>query len=284
MSFKNTLHKLLNTESEWNPKVMLGRAVSAFLPDSALHLLKKYYYGYLLTHIPQDWIEADATLLPMLVQPGDHVVDIGANLGVFSRNLARLVGSGGVVYAFEPIPQTYEFLSHNLTKLNLPQVKAFPFAVSDCERTETMVIPRYRWGAECWYDARVKTDKAKPDWREISVHSRTLDSFALPQISFIKCDANYHELAVLRGGLETLKRYHPAMLIEVNPNPDDPTTTAYETFALLRDLGYEVYCWKNQQLQRRQVGQRSQNYFFLTEQQVAHILPNIPRLSTAVVH
>ena len=44
------LRKLLRTESEWNPKVILGRAVTSLLPESALHTLKKHYYGYLLTH------------------------------------------------------------------------------------------------------------------------------------------------------------------------------------------------------------------------------------------
>jgi FkbM family methyltransferase len=277
----NPLRSLLRTESEWNPKVMLGRVATSLLPESTLHTLKKHYYGYLLTHIPEAWMEADAALLPCLVQRGDCVVDIGANLGMFSRKLARLVGPSGSVFAFEPIPQTFDFLGYNLKKLRLGQVKTHPFALSDVERTEVMVIPRYRWGSECWYDARVKTDAADASWREITVHSRTLDSFALPMISFIKCDANYHELAVLRGGLETIKRDLPAMLIEVNPDPDDPTSTAYETFALLRGLGYEAYCWDHGKLAARQRGQRSQNYFFLTGQQAEGVQVKVQTLQTA---
>ena len=277
----NPLRQLLRTESEWNPKVMLGRMVTSLLPESALRALKKQYYGYLFTHIPDNWMEADAALLPCLVRSGDRVVDVGANLGMFSRRLAKLVGPSGNVYAFEPIPQTFDFLTHNLKKLDLSQAKGYPFALSDAERTEVMVIPRYRWGSECWYDARVKTAAADPNWREIEVRSRTLDSFALPQISFIKCDANYHELAVLRGGLETIKRDRPAMLIEVNPDPDDPSTTAYETFALLRDLGYEAYCWEHGKLESRQAGQRSQNYFFLTQEQMERVLSHVPTMQAA---
>ena len=158
------------------------------------------------------------------------MLDVGANLGVFSRFLAKLVGPQGKVHAFEPIPQTYEFLCHNLKLMKLSQVEALPLALSDTPRTDIMVIPTYRWGSECWYDARIKTEEAKPGWREIRVESQTLDSFNLPKISFVKCDANYHELAVLRGGLETIRRSHPVMLIEVNPDPDDPTSTAFETF------------------------------------------------------
>jgi FkbM family methyltransferase len=268
----NPLRKLLRTESEWNPKVILGRTVTSLLPESALHTLKKHYYGYLLTHVPEEWMESDASLLPYLVRSGDRVVDVGANLGMYSRRLAKLVGPHGAVYAFEPIPQTFDFLNYNLQKLGLRQVERHCFALSDSERSDVMVIPKYRWGSECWYDARVKTAAAQADWRQIEVHSRTLDSFDLPPVSFVKCDANYHELQVLRGALATIKRDHPALLIEVNPDPDDSTTTAFETFGLLRDLGYGAYCWKQERLEPRRVGQRSQNYFFLTESQARHVL------------
>src|SRR6516162_10093868 len=139
----NLLRWLLTSEElgEWNPKIMLSRAATLFLPESVLNIFKKHYYGYLLTHMPEDWIEEDAVLLPFLVVDGDCVVDVGASLGVYSRNLAKLVGPSGHVYAFEPIPLTYEFLSHNLKKLNLSQVEPLPYALSDGERKDVMVIP-----------------------------------------------------------------------------------------------------------------------------------------------
>jgi len=260
----SVIQQLLSTESEWNPKVMMGRALTSVLPERTLFFIKKHYYSYLLTHTPDDWMEGDAAALHSFISPGDGVLDIGANLGIFSRLLARLVGPKGSVYAFEPIPQTFGFLCHNLGKLKLPQVEPLPFALSDADRVDIMVIPTYRWGSECWYDARIKTSKANPKWREIEIHCKTLDSFRFPRISFVKCDANYRELAVLRGGLELIRQYHPAMLIEVNPNPDDPTTTAYETFALLAAEGYRAHCFRQGKMLPRQPGERSQNYFFLT--------------------
>ena len=267
----SVIHKLLSTESQWNPKVMMGRAVTSLLPERALDFIKTHYYTYLVTHMPDNWMEGDAAAVQSFISPGDDVLDIGANLGIFSRLLARLVGQNGHVYAFEPIPQTFGFLCHNLAKLKLLQVEPVPFALSDADRVDVMVIPTYRWGSECWYDARIKAShpkKVNPEWREIEVHCKALDSFHLPRISFIKCDANYHELAVLRGGPELIRKYHPAILIEVNPNPDDPTTTAYETFALLAAEGYRAYCFREGKMLPRQPGQRSQNYFFLTAEQL----------------
>jgi len=187
--------------------------------------------------------------------------------------LSQCVGQGGKVYAFEPIPQTFDFLANNVVKLGLQNVEALDFALSDRDKTETMVIPTYRWGQECWYDARVKMETSNPAWRQIEVRSRTLDGFfaergGAPQISFMKCDANYHELAVLRGAWQTIRASHPAMLIEVNPDPDDPATTAFATFELLRTEGYEPYWFDGETLHPRNRGERSQNYFFLTSSHV----------------
>ena len=273
--FVGNIYKLLNAESEWNPKVIVGRGVTQLLPERALHFIKKHYYTYLFTHTPDDGMEADAAALQFFISPGDVVLDIGANLGFFSRLLARLVGRQGHVYAFEPVPQIFDFFCHNLRKLKLHQIEPLHFALSDSDRVDVMVIPTYRWGSECWYDARIKSShpkKVNPKWRQIEVHCKTLDSFHLPRISFIKCDANYHELAVLRGGTELIRKYRPAMLIEVNPNPDDPTTTAHETFAVLAAEGYCAYCFREGKMLPRQPGQRSQNYFFLTAEHMTSLL------------
>jgi len=70
------LRKLVSTESEWNPKVMLGRVILRVVPDSTLHRLKKIYYAYLIKHTPEDWMERDAFIARHLVAPGDTVLDV----------------------------------------------------------------------------------------------------------------------------------------------------------------------------------------------------------------
>jgi len=268
------LRKLLTAESEWNPKVMVTRAAVRVLPDTLLHRIKKSYYAYLMKHTPEDWNERDAVIAKFLISPGDSVLDVGANIGQYSRFLSHCVGPTGRVYAFEPIPETFDFLSNNIRRLGLSNVEPLNFALSDTEKTTTMVIPTYRWGSESWYDARVKTDKADPAWREIQVRSRSLDNFfdergsSAPPVSFVKCDANFHELAVLRGALRMIRASHPAMLIEVNPDPDDPGTTAFKTFELLRAEGLSPYWFNGEKLVPRKPGERSQNYFFLAPRHV----------------
>jgi FkbM family methyltransferase len=263
--------RFLSTESEWNPKVILGRALVAVLPESALHRVKKAYYAYLLRHTPDSWEERDTVAVKYLVGPGDSVIDIGASIGGYTRFLSGIVGPSGHVYSFEPNPPIYDFLSHNVKKLKLENVELFSSALSDKKGTASIAIPRYRWGSECHYDATLEAKRARPDCRQVDVTVNTLDSFFAKRpekIAFVKCDVNYHELACLRGGLETLRRFKPAMLIEILPDPDKAGGPAAQVFELLEENGYEGYWFDGEGLRKRQRGERSQNYFFLTREHV----------------
>jgi len=109
-----TARKLMSTESEWNPKVFVGRSVAALLPEPALHRLKRVYYPYLLALLPDSWQERDTSVIRHLVRAGDSVLDIGASFGGYTRFLSTLVGPSGHVYSFEPNPTVCEYLSHNV--------------------------------------------------------------------------------------------------------------------------------------------------------------------------
>lgn len=266
---RRAFHRLLTEESEWNPKVMLTRALFPIIPDRALHAVKKPYYAYMVGRASENYlVEADIHVVKHLVSEGDQVVDIGAAIGTFTKVLSGWVGPSGRVYSFEPIPLTFDFLSNNVRKLRLKNVEPLNYALSDVSGSMTMVIPKYRWGSDCWYDARIRKEPADSSLRQFNVTVTTLDSrfggTGAP-ISFIKCDANFHELSVVNGALQTLRRSHPAMLIEINPDPDDPGTTAYQTFTLLSGEGYQAYWYDGRSLRMRRQGEKSQNYFFLTQ-------------------
>src|SRR5215510_491619 len=66
-----------------------------------------------------------------LVRTGDTVLDIGANLGYYSVEFARLVKQTGKVYSVEPIELYRKVLSANVA--SLPQVKIFPYALGENE-------------------------------------------------------------------------------------------------------------------------------------------------------
>ena len=75
--------------------------------------------------------EKELGILNQFIKPGDTVLDIGANFGVYTHEFSKLVGSEGKVYSFEPIPETYGRLCYCVDKLNLNNVEVFDVALSD---------------------------------------------------------------------------------------------------------------------------------------------------------
>src|SRR5271165_2635246 len=142
-AFDTISRKFMLTESEWNPKVIVGRAIVAVLPEKTLHQLKTIYYAWLLSHLPEDWEEKDAVLVKSLVRAGDFVIDIGASIGGYTKFLSRIVGTSGHVCSFEPNPPIFDFLSHNVKKLKLNNVELFNSALSNKEGTTSIAIPHY---------------------------------------------------------------------------------------------------------------------------------------------
>ena len=79
----------------------------------------------------------------------------------------------------------------------------------------------------------------------------------------MKIDAEYHELHCIRGAVDTLRRWHPAIQIETLDDVDEPGSELGALAALLSALGYSPYCFDGDRFHLRQRGERQQNVFFL---------------------
>ena len=82
-----------------------------------------------------DWFEDEIKFVRAILQPGDHVIDIGANYGVYTLSMAHKVGGSGTVYAFEPSSKTLEFLHASVALNAFNNIHIEPFAVSRCSGT-----------------------------------------------------------------------------------------------------------------------------------------------------
>ena len=81
-----------------------------YLPEPLLQSIKARHYARMLRSFTIDQ-EPDLKLVQHLVKPGDTVLDVGANFGVYTRVLSQLVGPAGRVISVEPVPQTFSILS-----------------------------------------------------------------------------------------------------------------------------------------------------------------------------
>lgn len=244
--------------------ILKGPAIS-ILPEKILQIIKKVHYARTLKSLSES-DEIDFRVIRHLVNPGDWVVDIGANIGVYTRYLSELVGIDGHVYSIEPIPLTFDILLSNVKNLGLKNVETMNCAISDSSGSVTMEVPLYESGGENFYEAKIVSENTDTELRRIRVQSRTIDSLFLESahsISFIKCDVEEHEFRCVKGAIGIIKNLKPAWLIEISGDPDDLKSTANETFKLLNKEGYEAFWFDGKSLNRRRTGDKSVNYFFL---------------------
>ncbi len=260
--------------TESSVKAGIKHALLRILPRALLLPLKKTHYFNLLRNLDLKE-EKDFAVIEKLVKPGEHVIDIGANYGVYMKFLAGLVGEQGQVTSVEPIPDTFAIISSNAKKLGLRNVKLLNYAFSDRSEEMVMEIPTMEKGGENYYMAKiVQGGSATQGLRKVTIKSVTLDSrFAASDrpISFIKCDVEGHELPCIRGAMETMRKWLPSWCVEVNEDPDDAAGTGRELFRIFEREGYRVYWFDGTKLRQWQPGARSVNYFLLTERHLAGV-------------
>lgn len=241
-------------------KVILLRC----MPDSILFNLKKLHYPRAVRR----FTEPDMIPLPYFVKKGDIVVDIGANVGWYTRVLSELVGASGIVYSIEPIPSTFRLLQYVVSKLNLANVRLFNCAVSDTDTRVNMEIPPYESGGENYYQARINKQAVDPGRRHYTVEAKAIDGLIgddVGKVTFVKCDVEGHELQVVKGATRLVDSVKPAWLLEVSRNIGQPRVNEEKVVGYMEKHGYQAYWFDGQQFLKCGIGETCANYFFLTQ-------------------
>lgn len=173
--------------------------------------------------------EEELTQLHRLVDPARPAVDVGASVGWFSFHLLR---HAPFVYAFEPNPRLARQLAY---ELRTQPIRVEQVALSDRLELATLRVPR-DVHQRASVDVENRLDDVT-DLEAIEVVLRTLDSYALDDVGFIKVDVEGHELAALRGAERTLRRCRPLLLVEVEDRHRPDAVATVRSFA--ESLGYQ---------------------------------------------
>jgi len=182
--------------------------------------------------------ETDPLLLELaaeLVDAGDSVWDIGANVGLFSLAAASRAGSGGLVLAVEPDPLTAGLLRRSSAELpaTCAKVLVVEAAVTDSEGTAEFAIASR--GRAASHLAQVRASSQAGGARAaVRVAATTLDSLLASYLrpNLVKIDTEGAELLCLRGASRLLGEVRPRLLCEVG------TANGAAVGALLRDHDY----------------------------------------------
>lgn len=140
----------------------------------------------------------------------DVVLDVGANVGQYAKNLIRR-RFGGRIISFEPQPDAYRSLLQNRWGLN--SWSSFPFALGSQDTTASMNIAGNSQSSSlhAMLDAHVRSAPDSAYVGQVDVPVKRLDSIA-PQCFgpndrvFLKMDVQGHEHEVIEGAAGCLDR------------------------------------------------------------------------------
>jgi len=134
-------------------------------------------------------------------------LDCGGHVGIWTKRLSYLFDT---VIAFEPIPKHIECHKKNCSSWD--NVTLNECALSNKETTMDMKMGTGRNTGRSTLE--YKSNLVKGDNEIIQIQTKTLDSFNIPKVDFMKIDVEKHEVSLIQGAKETINRCDPIIFIE----------------------------------------------------------------------
>ena len=203
--------------------------VRVVVPDS-LDLITPYVLREQL-----DFFEDELRFVRRLLQPGQKVVDIGANYGVYTLPMAKKVGASGHVWAFEPTSSTAGFLAQGIAANGFGQVTLEKKAVSSASGTAQLVLEPHSEANSISHD---KSPTAATETVSLVTLDECMDRYRWMDIELIKIDAEGEECNIVKGGRRFFSHDSPLVQYEIRKGADSVNIQVIQDFAA---LGYDSY-------------------------------------------
>jgi FkbM family methyltransferase len=191
-----------------------------------------------------DYEPALKKIFRSVIKKGDHVLDIGANIGFHSLYFAELVGPNGIVTSFEPVPVNYRALSANI----------------EINKAKNIISKNMALGSENeTFSIRADENSDNPGAYNlfdkegnIAIECRIGDEIVLKneRVDFIKIDVEGYESFVIKGLIQTITKHKPVIIFEYDRYYHKKTNLPEgHIFLMLGELGYTFQYILNNRLQ-----------------------------------
>lgn len=209
-----------------------------YLPFEDFSLAVEASFNSLVTGVllaRGDWFEAEMELWRAQLQEGMTVIDVGANVGVYTFSAAKKVGKSGKVIAIEPFSGCVECLEETCRVNDLSMVKIYATAASDSATTAFLAINSASELNEVIQEAAEGVIAQE-------ITTIPLDSLILKEhltrVDWLKIDAEGHELQVLTGSQLLIEQFQPNIIYE-NIAGDQGSNTIVAEY--LMNNGYQLF-------------------------------------------
>jgi FkbM family methyltransferase len=202
--------------------------VHIVVPDS-LNLLTPYVLSE-----QRDWFEDEIGFVRRLLRPGQRTIDIGANYGVYTLTMAKIVGPTGAVWAFEPASSTVALLTQSVAANNFSQVVLECSAISsECGTARLALNDNSEFNSLVRDDLAAVTTETVP----VVTLDDCLERYGWKDIDFMKIDAEGEETNIIAGGRRFFTECSPLILFEVKAGAD----LHLELVQQFARIGFESY-------------------------------------------
>jgi len=177
-------------------------------------------YTELTAFILRDAMEPELQHLDRLVSAGDVFLDVGSNIGLYALRAAGLVGSVGRVVAVEPSVAAQSALSRNLALNPALAVTVVRKAISDSEGVVQLFHTSGGYDPQAFSLLSDGTASGSE-----TVQTTTIDGIVaelgLARVDCIKLDVEGVEERAILGASETIARFSPTFILEMNGGPQN---------------------------------------------------------------
>lgn len=217
-----------------------------------------------------------------LCKKSDTVIDVGANIGYYSL-VAAISNPKLKIIAFEPVEHIINRFRKQIEINSINNIKIEPLIVNNNSEPLTFYIPK---GSNMDLAASTKkgwvSNTVKKNISSISLDDY-FESRDINTISLVKLDCEFHEFEVLEGMSNLLKKYKPAIIIEILfPESIEVTESSYTSDyhikiqEIFKNNNYYNYLITQSALIRVdeiENNSDSRNYFFSSKKSIKTYMP-----------